>query len=77
MNNIHLIKEYIKLVLSESDSYPFVVGDNIIAADGSDYRGKITYISKDENVVKHVDIRTGKESKKSYYGFPVRYKKAK
>lgn len=75
-NKKALLQEFVKLILSEGFGIEqFAVGDEIVPTDGSDYHGKITYISKDEDVVKHVDTRTGKEWKKSYSGFAVRYRK--
>jgi hypothetical protein len=51
----------------------YEVGDLIVPADGSSYVGRITYISEDEDTVRHKCLKTGTEYEKSYYGFPVRY----
>jgi len=51
----------------------YKVGDLVVPADGSSYVGEITYISQEEDTVRHKCLRTGTEYEKSYYGFPVRY----
>ena len=54
-------------------STKYKVGDQIRPADGSNYRGVITFVSKDEDVVRHRDLVTGAEYEKSYFGFACRY----
>ena len=51
----------------------YKVGDLVVPADGSSYVGEITYISQEEDTVRHKCLKTGTEYEKSYYGFPVRY----
>jgi hypothetical protein len=51
----------------------FQVGDIVVSADGGAYVGEVTYISKEEDVVRHRCRRTGTESTKSYFGFFCRY----
>ena len=51
----------------------YKVGDIIVPADGSSYIGQITYMSEEDDTVRHKCLTTGKEYEKSYYGFPVRY----
>ncbi len=51
----------------------YKVGELIVPADGSNYVGEITYISEEEDTVRHKCLRTGTEYKKSYYGFAARY----
>lgn len=57
----------------ETKPYPYKVGDIVVPADGSRYRGVITYISKEEDTVRHRCTETGKEWEKSYFGFTCRY----
>ena len=57
----------------ETKPYPYKVGDIVVPADGSRYRGVITYISKEEDTVRHRCTETGKEWEKSYWGFTTRY----
>jgi hypothetical protein len=52
---------------------PYKVGDVIRPADGSNYRGEIVYISKEEDVVRHRCLITGTIYTKSYFGFFCRY----
>ena len=52
---------------------PLKVGDVVVPADGSKYRGEITYINKAEDVVRHRCLTTGREYEKSYFGFFCRY----
>jgi hypothetical protein len=52
---------------------PYKVGDVIRPADGSNYRGEIVYISKEEDVVRHRCLTTGTIYAKSYFGFICRY----
>ncbi len=52
---------------------PYKVGDVIRPADGSNYRGEIVYISKEEDVVRHRCLTTGTVYTKSYFGFVCRY----
>ena len=49
------------------------VGDVVVPADGSKYRGEITYIDKAKDVVRHRCLATGREYEKSYFGFFCRY----
>lgn len=49
------------------------VGQIVAPADGSRYRGRVTYVSKEEDTVKHTCLRTGNVFEKSYFGFQVRY----
>ena len=51
----------------------YKVGDIIVSASNSSYVGEITYISKEEDVVKHRCRKTGTEYEKSYFGFQCRY----
>lgn len=51
----------------------YQVGDVVVPADGSNYRGVITYISAAEDKVRHRCLRTGTEYEKSYFGFFCRY----
>lgn len=51
------------------------VGDFITPLDGSDYIGKILYISKDNDTVHHQCLKTGRIWEKSYVGFGIRYRK--
>lgn len=51
----------------------FHVGDLIVPADGTDYIGKIIYISEKEDTVQHQCTKTGKVWTKSYSGFGIRY----
>ena len=53
--------------------YPFEVGDIVVPADGSNYRGIITFISEAENIVRHTCLRTDATYEKSYWGFMSRY----
>lgn len=53
--------------------YPYKVGDIVVPASGSRYRGVIIYISKAEDIVRHRCLATGAEYKKSYFGFFCRY----
>ncbi len=53
----------------------FNVGDIVVPTDGTKYKGKIIYISKDKDVVEHQCLSTGKIWKKSYTGFGIRYQK--
>lgn len=52
---------------------PFSVGDIVVPADGSRYRGEITYVSKEEDVIRHKCLKTGTAYEKSYFGFYCRY----
>lgn len=49
------------------------VGDIIVPADGSKYVGEVTYVSEEEDTVRHRCRKTGKEWEKSYFGFFCRY----
>lgn len=40
--------------------YPYKVGDIVVPADGSNYRGEIISISEDEDTVRHRCLKTGK-----------------
>ena len=51
----------------------YKVGDLIRPADGTNYRGKILYLSKEEDIVRHQCLTTGKIYEKSYFGFFSRY----
>jgi membrane protease subunit (stomatin/prohibitin family) len=51
----------------------YKVGDIVRPADGSNYRGKIIYVSKEQDVIKHQCLKTGKIYEKSYFGFFCRY----
>lgn len=51
----------------------YKVGDLIRSSDGSKYRGKILYISKEEDTVRHQCLTTGNIYEKSYFGFFCRY----
>lgn len=51
----------------------YKVGDIVRPADGTNYRGEIIYISKDEDLIKHKCLKTGEIFKKSYFGFFCRY----
>lgn len=55
-----------------SDKY-YKVGDLIRPSDGSNYRGKIIYVSKEEDTIKHQCLTTGNIYQKSYFGFFCRY----
>lgn len=50
------------------------VGDLIYPSDGTPYRGRIVYISRAEDTVKHQCLKTGKVWEKSYTGFGIRYR---
>jgi hypothetical protein len=51
----------------------YQVGDIIRPSDGSKYRGKIIYLSKEEDIVRHQCLTTGMVYEKSYFGFFCRY----
>lgn len=51
----------------------FSVGDVVVPADGSNYRGEVIYVSKEEDVVRHRCLRTFVVYEKSYFGFYCRY----
>ena len=53
--------------------HQYKVGMIVRPADGSNYRGEIVYVSKDEDVVRHRCLKTGKIYQKSYFGFFCRY----
>ena len=52
------------------------VGQEVAPADGSRYRGVITYVNKERDTVRHKCLDTGREYTKSYFGFFCRYKPA-
>jgi hypothetical protein len=52
------------------------VGQEVAPADGSRYRGVITYVNKERDTVRHKCLDTGNEYTKSYFGFFCRYKPA-
>jgi hypothetical protein len=54
-------------------SFEFKVGDVVVPSDGSNYEGKIIYISKEEDTIKHQCTKTGKIYEKSFFGFFCRY----
>ena len=55
------------------NSNSYQVGDLIRPADGSNYRGEIIFVSKEQDVIRHRCLSTGKVYEKSYFGFFCRY----
>jgi hypothetical protein len=51
----------------------YKIGDLIRPADGSNYRGEIILVSKEQDVIRHRCLSTGKVYEKSYFGFFCRY----
>lgn len=49
------------------------VGDLIRPVDGSGYRGRIIYISKEDDIVKHQCLMTDRVYEKGYIGFCNKY----
>ena len=49
------------------------VGDIVRPADGSNYRGEIIYINREEDVIRHRCLETGEVHEKSVFGFFCRY----
>lgn len=54
-----------------NDEYPFTVGDVVVPADGSQYRGEV--IAVDEEFVRHRCLATGRVYEKTRLGFYSRY----
>lgn len=49
------------------------VGAIVRPADGSSYRGRIIEASRERDVVRHQDLKTGQIYEKSWFGFFCRY----
>ena len=59
--------------MSDTNAKYYKVGDIVRPADGSNYRGEIVYVSKEEDVIRHKCLKTGTLYEKSYFGFFCRY----